>query len=72
MSAAPTALDVYSRSPHLAVWADIWPPGPTALSLHDWVASIHMKVLRLKAFTSEGSSSNHSPFFRFAANRLCQ
>ena len=33
---------------------------------------LHMKVLRLKAFTSPASSSNHSPFLRLISNLLCQ
>src|ERR1700751_2699414 len=32
----------------------------------------HMNFLRRNAATSFASSSNHSPFLRFASNRLCQ
>src|SRR5689334_11893819 len=31
--AALPALDLYSRHPHLPVWADIWPAGPPALAI---------------------------------------
>jgi len=32
----------------------------------------HMNLLRLKAETSAGSRSNHSPFLRLEAKRACQ
>ena len=55
-----------TRGPEKA-YAD---PRSESLRPQPWAA--YMDLRRLKAATSAPVSSNHSPFFRFASNRLCQ